>query len=424
MPHIFQPTTIKPIPEHAKPFKRDKKDWVRWQPYRATTTGEEWIEAEVIAAGKCRVTSPNWWVKWVDSRGENRKELVGPDRREAELRAAQIVQQLYAERTGASQSPLLLDHLTIHDLAGEYRRHLEALDRAPRYCAEVERQIREVATACGWTSVRTITHDGWVRWVGRVRGPAPEGKSNNTINHYLLALRGLINWLIKSNRLASDPLKAAQHLNIKTDCRLTRRAISPTEFRRLIDSTRASDKTWVKLDGFSRAALYLIAGRTGLRAGTLATMTKDDLRLVDDTPHVTIDAKRMKSKRDISIPLSPETIIELQPWLNTRQPGQLLWPGNWYSNSDAATILRRDLEAAAIPADTPDGTFDFHALRSQCGTDLARAGVPLTVVQKILGHSKAELTAKFYSRHGLDDLADAVGKVSREEPKKKHKKKR
>ena len=106
-----------------------------------------------------------------------------------------------------------------------------------------------------------------------------------------------------------------------------------------------------------------------------------------------------------------------------------LWPGRW--PEVGARMLRRDLEAAREawieeakdPAERQRRSeckdflryeneagevFDFHAQRSQFGTNLERHGVSLTAAQKLMRHSDPKLTASVYGHLEADDLRDAV----------------
>ncbi len=51
---------------------------------------------------------------------------------------------------------------------------------------------------------------------------------------------------------------------------------------------------------------------------------------------------------------------------------------------------------------------DLHSLRHTFATLLARAGVPLSKTQELLGHSDPKLTAAFYTHLRAEDLRDAV----------------
>jgi integrase len=74
-------------------------------------------------------------------------------------------------------------------------------------------------------------------------------------------------------------------------------------------------------------------------------------------------------------------------------------------------MLRRDLEAAGIPYETPEGVADLHALRVSYATILARAGVSLVQAQRLMRHSDPKLTANIYTRLRLDDAHAAVARI-------------
>ena len=79
-----------------------------------------------------------------------------------------------------------------------------------------------------------------------------------------------------------------------------------------------------------------------------------------------------------------------------------------------ADMLRADLERAGIPYAAEDGSvFDFHALRVQCATDLARGGAHPAVAKARLRHSTIELTMGTYTRLGMDDQAAALDALPR-----------
>ena len=74
-----------------------------------------------------------------------------------------------------------------------------------------------------------------------------------------------------------------------------------------------------------------------------------------------------------------------------------------------AVMVRRDLERAGIPAvDATGGVFNFHALRTQTATDLARGGEHPAVAQRRLRHATVQLTLDVYTKLGLDEHQDAA----------------
>jgi hypothetical protein len=74
--------------------------------------------------------------------------------------------------------------------------------------------------------------------------------------------------------------------------------------------------------------------------------------------------------------------------------------------------VRHYLALAGIPYENETGErFDFHALRGQFATALARNGVSLAAARELMRHSTVDLIAKFYTHLRLDDRADAIAKL-------------
>ncbi len=55
--------------------------------------------------------------------------------------------------------------------------------------------------------------------------------------------------------------------------------------------------------------------------------------------------------------------------------------------------------------------LDIHALRHTFGSRLARRGVGLVQVQRLMGHSDPKLTAQVYTHLDVEDLRRAVEAV-------------
>ncbi|MCS7237823.1 MAG: site-specific integrase, partial [Thermoguttaceae bacterium] len=217
-------------------------------------------------------------------------------------------------------------------------------------------------------------------------------------------------WLWRQGRLPDDPLAGLSRWNSEVDRKVIRRAFSEAELGRLIETAEASQKSFRGLSGPDRAALYILASATGLRAKELAALTLSDLSLETAPPTVRVRAAYAKNRREDVLPLPLQAAEYLRRWLANRPtiplPSARLWPGSWPQK--AARMLQIDLNAAGISPVTPAGRLDFHALRATYATALARAGVNLQTAQALLRHSDPKLTAKTYTRLGITDLGAAV----------------
>jgi len=95
-----------------------------------------------------------------------------------------------------------------------------------------------------------------------------------------------------------------------------------------------------------------------------------------------------------------------------------VWPDRTNSPHKAwwktgAKMLRQDLAAAGLLYRDAEGrVFDFHAMRSQFGSDLDRAGVSLARAQRLMRHSTPFLT-KYYILLDAAELAEVVEKLAR-----------
>jgi integrase len=245
---------------------------------------------------------------------------------------------------------------------------------------------------------------------GRMAG----GASPQTVNHYIRAVRSFVRWLVKDDRIPSNPLKSVEMLNAQTDVRHGRRELSAEELGRLLEATRASDRTFRGLTGTDRFTLYAMACGTGFRASALASLTPESFDLEGQTPTVTLAARRNKNRKPRVQPMPLDVAELLRAYLNDRPAGQPVWGGTWASDHRGAEMLRGDLETAGIPyvIDGPDGPLyaDFHALRHTYLTLLGRGGVDLRTAQELADHSSPVLTAR-YSHRRLHDLAGAVEKL-------------
>jgi integrase len=81
------------------------------------------------------------------------------------------------------------------------------------------------------------------------------------------------------------------------------------------------------------------------------------------------------------------------------------------ATNNAMRLFDRVLRRAKIPRVDAEGRkLDIHSLRHTFGSRLARHGVGLVQVQRLMGHSDPKLTAQVYTHLGVDDLRDALEK--------------
>jgi integrase len=115
-------------------------------------------------------------------------------------------------------------------------------------------------------------------------------------------------------------------LNDAVEDHLTRRALTPDEFARLIDATGAGPVR-IRLTGGERVMRYLVAAYTGFRAGELWSVTPESFDLASDPPMLTIEASYSKRRRRDSQPLRADLVEMLRDYLRDKPRGCKVWGG-------------------------------------------------------------------------------------------------
>ncbi len=320
----------------------------------------------------------------------------------------------------------------------EFRRYLNAKDNTSDHVKLTASRLRKAFDGCKFVFPSELSADKLYSWLKEQRTDG--NLSVRTSNDYLRCAKAFAKWMVANNRMQLNVFAHLEGGNVETDRKLVRRALSLEDFGRLIQAARNSQQVHRGLSGDDRAMLYLMAGRTGLRAQELASLTCGHLDLNSTPATVRIDAGDEKARRGAVLPLVDDIAVEITNWLSYRElntvsiggaRAEKLWPGKWFNS--CSKMLRRDLEAArtAWIAEAHDDAeherrkqsdrlqfvdadglqFDFHALRSQFITDLGRAGVSLQDAQRLARHSDPKLTASVYTKLSVSDLGQSVNKL-------------
>ncbi len=228
-----------------------------------------------------------------------------------------------------------------------------------------------------------------------LRAVLSEKYAPTTANKMLSALRRV---LLEARRLglmdAEDYARAADIKDIKGSRLLRGRALSTGEMAALLEACR-SDPT---PSGVRDAALMAIL-RAGLRRSEVVGLNLEDFDYI--TGALTI--RDGKGGRERITYLPHGAISTVNSWLVVRgvEPGALLCPVNKVGRvtvrrlSDQAVlvVLQKRQKQAGVAAFSP------HDFRRTFISDLLDAGADIVTVQKLVGHSKPETTAK-YDRRG------------------------
>ena len=317
-------------------------------------------------------------------------------------------------RAGALQS--LSEHLDGAPDAPGFRQALAAKGATPAYVDLVTGRAKRVVEGCGFTFWSDISATKVLTFLADLRADKADGKGNvkrgisaQTSNYYLRAIRQFCRWMVRDGRATESPVAYLDGLNVRTDRRHDRRALSLAEVRRLLTATAAGPERF-GMTGAARVMLYRLALESGLRAAELASLTRASFDLDGPAPEVRVAAGYSKHRRQDVLPLRPDTAAALRAFLAGKLPTARAF--NVPSKYRIVKMLRADLEAAGI--DYRDGAghvVDFHALRHTFITNLAASGCHPKTAQSLARHSTITLTMDRYTHGVVGDEAAALDRL-------------
>lgn len=302
----------------------------------------------------------------------------------------------------------------------DYATALRAKGNSEKYVNLARARIDRVFAGCGFRYWGDISASKIMAFLGDLRKPVKEsdketqGISAASFNYYLGSTKSFCRWMVKDRRATASPISHLDILNVRTDRRHDRRALTEQELRRLLDSARDGEElfgrdregiiAW-RMTGGDRAMLYRLAVETGLRVGELRSLTPSSFDLDAEVPTVTVLAAYSKHRRDDTLPLLGSTAAQLREYMTEMPFDQRVF--SLPPREGLAEMLRVDLAAADIPyRNDANQVADFHALRHTFITNLATGGVHPKTAQVLARHSTITLTMDRYSH--LDRGADAA----------------
>ncbi len=347
-----------------------------------------------------------WYIGYTDHTGKRRTCKGFTDKGETEKLAAKLEHEVMLRKRG------LID--PEQENAAERRRaplsaHLKSFEKSlgkntEKHVKLTMSRVRRVVEGCGMETIVDIEIEAVEEFL--VDLCEREDLGHRTYNHYVQALDPFCNWLVATKRTPSNPILGMERLNAEVDIRHRRRALTAEEVAKLVQSARESGVDIQCYDGETRARIYILSYMTGLRRNELASLTPRSFRLADDPPTVTVEAAFSKHRRKDVLPLHPELVEMLGPWLEGVEPDEPLFPK--LARRRTWLMVKKDLERIGIPYENADGIADFHAAgRHTHITELLRNGATLPEAKELARHSDIKMTMR-YTHIGMDDQAKAV----------------
>jgi len=346
-----------------------------------------------------------WYARWTDADGIVHVRSTGEsDEGAARRRLAEFVAPFRAGRRAE----------VLRQIAERVREAED--DRPPVRVEEVAQAMAADPRARDWSaSVRRVAGCRLADWSAWMRRERPRrallrevtaadaaayldalrgrGRSGKTANDYRGLLAQAWDWLA-GGAGADNPFRATRRA---PRVGVERRPLSREELARLLDAAAARGPDWRRL--------LLVGLYTGLRLGDAVALDWERVDLAGGwiglRPHKTA---RTSGAR-VRIPIAPALAEELARTPATARRGPVCAEVAAYATTHAAGA-QEPLEAiwreAGVQAwaEGESGrrvsVAGFHALRHTYVSLCADAGVPLAVVQSIVGHSAESMTRRYY----------------------------
>jgi integrase/recombinase XerC len=375
------------------------------------------VKARVLATGRCsRTVAGRWKGVYRDNAGRKCKTTPYGDRSSALAEALRLERHAREVREGRAPADSPTGNVPMADLVPAYVEYMEREGFARTHRDQCEAVLRKVIDAHRLDTAGRVAAEKLAagletdRKAGRQPGDGNRPFSLRTRNSWTATLKAFGAWLVATKRAVYNPFTPLPLANSEKARVRVRRHAEPGDLAKLVRAARGGGDR-EGLSGEDRAALYLIALYTGLRAGALFRLTPESFTWSGPLPvSVYSPARGQKAGEDHGIPLQVDAARELADWLRAKPAGDLLFPLRG-KRPRTARMIRHDLAAAGLRyADGVGRVLDFHALRVCFGVMLAKAGVPLVIAQQLMQHSTPVLTANIYSRVG-GELAGEVAKL-------------
>lgn len=339
---------------------------------------------------------PHYLVSYFDHDGRRRvKSTRSSDHKVAERIAAKLEGDAALRREGVVDDGHIRraeqDRRPLREHLEDYYQDCEHVGHSAKHVVETRRLLDRLAAQTGASRLSDLTVD---RVQGHLRSLRDADQSARSVNIVRSTAVAFLGWCLKSGRVESNHLKLLPRLDEQRDCRKVRRALTEAELSRLLDVA--------ELHG--RRAWYLTAALAGLRRSELGKLTWGDL----DFTAGTLTVRDGKARRVDSLPLHPQLAEEL----SRRRPDAVLPTARVFPTMVTDVTRRKDFKRAKIDAKDDRGRVaDLHALRTTLGTALARHGIAPQVAQRLMRHSKYDLTLRHYTALTLVDTTEALGRL-------------
>ena len=236
--------------------------------------------------------------------------------------------------------------------------------------------------------------------------------SATTYNNHVCILREIFRVLADKAGVTTDPWAKVR---LRADDSLSRRELAIDEVERLYEAAAKMGREW--------RLLVMTGIYTGLRLGDCCRLRWENVSLDRGVIQVIPEkTKRHAHGRPVTIPIHPQLRAALEERHDPQGKGtsyvnpeiaEMYLASRWRVDAGLRSIFNMANITMSIRVEgrsRKSVVASFHSLRHTFVSLSANAGVPLPVVQSIVGHCSTAMTRHYYHEN-LDALRSAVASI-------------
>ncbi len=288
--------------------------------------------------------------------------------------------------------------MALSDLHKKFLDDLKVNAASQKTIEEYRRDFKLLEDFLGSNDIRLLTPErmrDYPRWLGERRlRVGRQGYSPRSVARQMASTSSFCKWLVARGDLKRNPFDGLKR---------------PKRPKQL---PRAIPIPWLDaifhlpdLTPPERAFMAIIRF-CGVRVSEVLNLTVNDVDLEEGV----LVIRHGKGNKDRAIPLDAEAVVALAPYVLARKatPDAFLFQS---PNGGVMTrgIVGRMLDNLARRAGVP--RFTVHQVRHTFGTEAAKSGMPLPVLQAVMGHESPTTTA-LYIEVAAQDLRDGMAALA------------
>ncbi len=216
-----------------------------------------------------------------------------------------------------------------------------------------------------------------------------------TVNKDLALLRKMLNLAVMWRMIQFSPVSQVKPLMLPENNERSR-FLSDEEEKRLLKAcevTRPFQAEYL-------SSMVIIALHTGMRVSEILSLKWSDANLAFG--FITIEATNSKAKRLRRIPIN-SLVRETIEGLKTGKEREFV-----FAKPDGSRFFWIDSAFRSACRRAKINDLHFHDLRHTFGSRLAQAGVPLTTIKELMGHSTIRMTERYCHASGQREAVEAL----------------